>query len=677
MIKTRFKRHFVSMLAIALMLITLISPLNIAHAATSSDGKYEYTVLGDGTIEINRYLGSSISLSIPSSIDGYKVTVLGDHSFRENGSYYKYTSITIPNTVTTIGTNAFFDQYIENITIPDSVTSIGDYAFYSNNIKDLVIGENVKTIGVNAFSENNLSMVFIPDSVISIGSNAFLRNQITGLTFGKNVKTIGASAFNDNLLTSVTIPDSVISIGSTAFNKNNITKFYVKNANMLYGSSSLAMNPNMTNGLEKDVVIYAAKGSTSETYANANGHTFYTSSADEQATKAVEKAESSLSQSDLNNAQSLVNNVEDPTAKANLQKRLDAVQNKINQKQALATATAAVEQAESSLKTNDLITAQGLVNVLEDITAKSDLQSRLDAVQKKINQQQNEKDATSAVEQAESTHSQADLDKAKNLVNALPSGSVKDDLLNRLDAVQKEIDGNNQENSQKESDATNAVEQAESTHNQADLDHAKDLVNALPDSPLKDNLLDRLDAVQKEIDGTNNGDVTEGSSTATNDVNFTLDGGELSLKNSDVVSFGKVKLVDQPKSFSTSFTDKFVVRDLTGNQLGYRVDVSATPFTDGKNTLPKGTLSLKPVTLIERVGLGSGASPVSSMSSNQIIDNGKVTLVSAAEGTGMGVFNLTFPSDALSITVDPTTAKINGASSTYSSTVTWDLIQAP
>lgn len=119
------------------------------------------------------------------------------------------------------------------------------------------------------------------------------------------------------------------------------------------------------------MVIYAAKGSTSETYANTYSHTFYTSAADELATTAVVKAESTLSQSDLNNAQSLVNNVEDTTEKATLQNRLDAVQNKINEQQKEADATSAVVQAESTHSQTDVDNANSLVNALSAGTVKT------------------------------------------------------------------------------------------------------------------------------------------------------------------------------------------------------------------------------------------------------------------------------------------------------------------
>lgn len=161
------------------------------------------------------------------------------------------------------------------------------------------------------------------------------------------------------------------------------------------------------------------------------------------------------------------------------------------------------------------------------------------------------------------------------------------------------------------------------------------------------------------------------------DVNVQIQGGEFSLATSDIATFGNVTLKDQPVTYNTSFNNKFTVKDLRGTQAGWRLDVSATPFTDGKNTLPKGSLSLTPLSSINRVGVGQGAVPVKTTTSNKVIDDGAVTYAKANAGGGMGVFDMSFPQDALSVVIDPTTAKLIDTSANYKSTLTWNLVQAP
>ena len=161
--------------------------------------------------------------------------------------------------------------------------------------------------------------------------------------------------------------------------------------------------------------------------------------------------------------------------------------------------------------------------------------------------------------------------------------------------------------------------------------------------------------------------------TKTNDVDVTIQAGEFSLATPSIKSFGNITLQSTPQTYKTSFDGKFTVKDLRGTQAGWRLDVEASQFTNGASTLTVGSLSIEPISNITRVGTGSGELPTVSMNSNQVIDDGKVEVARAKAGTGMGVFDITFPTDALSLVVDATTAKVG----TYESTLTWNLVLAP
>jgi len=89
----------------------------------------------------------------------------------------------IPNSVTSIGSYAFYDcYYLTSVTIPSSVTSIGDWAFaFCNGLTSVTIGNSVTSIGDYAFYDcTNLTSVIIPNSVTSIVNYAF--SYCTGLT---------------------------------------------------------------------------------------------------------------------------------------------------------------------------------------------------------------------------------------------------------------------------------------------------------------------------------------------------------------------------------------------------------------------------------------------------------------------------------------------------------------
>ena len=179
------------------------------------------TSIGERTFS---YCSGLTSIEIPNS-----VTSIGSSAF----SYCSgLTSVEIPNSVTSIGDglfsccsgltsivvaegNAKYDSRencnaiieketntlvvgCKNTIIPNSVTSIGSSAFYDcSGLTSVVIGNSVKSIGDNAFGYcSGLTSVVIPNSVKSIGRNAF---------------------FGCSGLTSVEIPNSITSIGDYAF----------------------------------------------------------------------------------------------------------------------------------------------------------------------------------------------------------------------------------------------------------------------------------------------------------------------------------------------------------------------------------------------------------------------------------------------------------------------------
>ncbi|MGE7843525.1 S-layer homology domain-containing protein [Lysinibacillus sp. NPDC093712] len=198
--------------------------------------------------------------------------------------------------------------------------------------------------------------------------------------------------------------------------------------------------------------------------------------------ESVITSETSYIQVDKDTAQSLVDKLVDGTPKNNLQTRLDAVQVVID-------AIEAVETVETSLEEDDQVIAQSLVDKIGPTNAKkAELQARLDAIVKI-------KEAIAAVEQVESNKTQQDLDIAKELVDALPNSPIKEELLDRLQTVQDAID-----NKSREEQAIDAVSHAEDTLQKTDKDKAQEKVDALEEGKLKEDLQNRLDALQQHVD---------------------------------------------------------------------------------------------------------------------------------------------------------------------------------
>ena len=209
---------------------------------------------------------------IPETIKGVTITTIGSEAFYNNN----LTSVKIPNNVTTIGNWAFSSNNLTSVKIPNNVTTIGVAAFNANNLTSLTISSNITSIGNNAFSVNkNLTSIVvdsdntvydsrnnsnaiietstntliqgckttvIPNIVTIIGDSAFSVMSLTEITIPNSVTTIEGSAFFGNNLTSITIPNSVTTIGDATFFGNNLTSVILGNNVTTIGNSTFSYN---------------------------------------------------------------------------------------------------------------------------------------------------------------------------------------------------------------------------------------------------------------------------------------------------------------------------------------------------------------------------------------------------------------------------------------------------
>lgn len=230
----------------------------MAHdiAVANTDGvTIYYNIINDNELEVTRKDGSFNNhyngvVAIPREVSyngvTREVTSIGSSAF-----YKDYvTNVTIPNTVTKIGSNAFENcSSLAEIVIPNSVTDIGSLAFhkslwYNNQPDGLVYAGKVAyfykgempsnttitikdgTVGIsNAFyyywniSCTNLVEIIIPNTVEVIGDCAFYGcTGLSSITIPNSVKVIGASSFYGcKSLKSIVIPESVTTLGDNVF----------------------------------------------------------------------------------------------------------------------------------------------------------------------------------------------------------------------------------------------------------------------------------------------------------------------------------------------------------------------------------------------------------------------------------------------------------------------------
>ncbi len=126
-------------------------------------------------------------------------------------------TVFIPNSVTSIGTNAFY--YVRNIQYSGTATGSPWGALTVNGYVEepFVYTDETKTILAGCYP--TVTEAVIPSSVTSIDDYAFAGcYDLASVTIPSSVTSIGSYAFSGCLnLTSVTIPNSVTSIGSHAF----------------------------------------------------------------------------------------------------------------------------------------------------------------------------------------------------------------------------------------------------------------------------------------------------------------------------------------------------------------------------------------------------------------------------------------------------------------------------
>ncbi len=160
--------------------------------------------------------------------------------------------LTFPSTLTTLGTNCFFDSFVgktASLVLPSSITTLGNSCFYNGDFSSVTVNSDV-TCGTST-------------------SAPFYNGSVSAITIAEGVTTIPADLFghccsgkNLNLV----LPSSLTTLGNTCFD---------------YGDfSSVTVNSNLTCGIGTSAPFYSgsiAYAKVSEGVTTIPAYLFYTS----------------------------------------------------------------------------------------------------------------------------------------------------------------------------------------------------------------------------------------------------------------------------------------------------------------------------------------------------------------------------------------------------------------
>ncbi len=183
------------------------------------------------------------------------VTNLGD-AFKNNKDIKTFNELKYFTGITSIDANAFENSGLTSISIPESITSIGSSAFYGCSDLEKVIVPNIAAWCNISFADRSsnplryahhlyrdvdseITDLTIPDDVAKISNYAFCDcSNLTSVTISESVTSIGYYAFYGcSSLAAIAIPKGVASIGSYAFTScASLTSITVAEGNSVYDS---------------------------------------------------------------------------------------------------------------------------------------------------------------------------------------------------------------------------------------------------------------------------------------------------------------------------------------------------------------------------------------------------------------------------------------------------------
>ncbi|MFV0393346.1 MAG: toxin Cry1Ac domain D-VI-related protein [Coprobacillaceae bacterium] len=414
--------------------------------------------------------------------------------------------------------------------IPSSIgelTSLQQFVLYENNLSGSIPTEVGNMVSLEQFQlQNNKLTGSIPATLgnLPVLDNINLRdNLISG--------SIPAELGNLPLLKSLQLSNNPLT-GEIPTELGNITTLerIVINGTELTGEipTSILESPNLVTilaqdspGLTGNLVENIPSNSninkidisgtgiiqalpTNPSMDSTNGGIFiYDNLAEELLNTAQDGPVEGLTQQQIDKAQESANYWSEPT-KSQWQDNIDKAQNMLD---ASSNVTDLLNDTKTDVNDDitqtDIDTAKALVTVLPDGQFKTDLQADIDLAEQYLGARDAAKEAVDNLFNSDGTTikdvtTQTNIDDANALVDALPDSTFKTELLAKIEEAQKQLNERN--------DAINKVENlfTDGTHtnikdsvNQNQINVAQAAVDKLPDGALKDELQTLINKAQE------------------------------------------------------------------------------------------------------------------------------------------------------------------------------------
>ena len=243
----------------------------------SMDDDNPYFTCIDGVV-YNKNVSKVIKCSCPKTEYTFPdtVTTIGSHAFW----YCKLEKINGGANVTTVESYAFaFCSSLESIESLSGLEAVKDYAFEFAVTGALDLPKTLKNLSTYAFSGCYMNKLIIHNNLSTIPSWSFSDcAYLTDLVIEEGVEKIGDKAFQGcNRLKKVQFPESLISVGNYAF-ACSLTEVYIPSGVTSIGKYAFGYGYNRLNWtypVKEGYRIFGHTGTAAQTYAESNSISFY------------------------------------------------------------------------------------------------------------------------------------------------------------------------------------------------------------------------------------------------------------------------------------------------------------------------------------------------------------------------------------------------------------------